>query len=120
MGKKHHFHKADNIQVTFEYLNEREQGLKKAGYPKPKWILFCEVMLQNGLELKLYEARQTVSKYITVIKDDKEFLVRFSNHAPGYVRERNGDCDFFVGRNHNSTTTTGQAILATKGFFGLW
>lgn len=116
---KANFTKAVNLVVDNTYLKKRENVLKDLGYHRAKWVFFCEVMLKLGMTVSLYEARQTVSKYITVKKDDKQFTVRFSNHAPGYRREQNGDCDFFVGRNNFSITTTGQAILATREYFNI-
>lgn len=66
----------------------------------------------------MYEVKKTVSKYITVHNSTtgRNFLVRFSNHAPNYKREKNGDCDFFVGRTHLGVTNTANALFATKTF----
>lgn len=113
--------KATNRLIDQDYLDGRIVGLEKAGYGKPKWIEFCEVMLHHGLSMTLYEARQTVSKYITVRSPEngRAFKVRFSNHRPNYRRETEGDCDFFVGRTHLGVTTTVQAIKATLEFFEL-
>lgn len=110
--------KATNCNISRELLNQRVAYSKKLGYGKQKWVEFCEVMLDNGLKCSLYEARQTVSKYITV-KDTagKTFKVRFSNHKPIKEREVSNDCDFFVGMTHLKTTTTQQAISATLSFF---
>ena len=83
-----------------------------------KWIYFCCTMMGHGFEVWLYEARRTYSKYITVVEKDKTFRVRFSDHAPIARREREGDCDFFVGRTNFVITTTEDAIDATLRFFG--
>lgn len=110
--------KADNLMITQEFLNARFQDAKSKGYPKAKWIEFCEYLLSlKCFEVFLYEARKTFSKYITVIQSDKEFKVRFSNHKPIAYRELNGDCDFFVGITNLSITTTKDAILAVNNFF---
>lgn len=110
--------KATNLPLTPEYLEDRANGMVKAGYEVPKWIVFCQVMLRDGYGVTLYEARQTVSKYVTVSKPGLgKFKVRFSNHQPIKQRELCGDCDFFVGIANLRTTTTGQAIAATREYF---
>lgn len=112
--------KATNLRVTAAYLAERTARLREKGYGKPKWIQFCEAMLARGLGVTLYEARKTVSKYVTVHTRGKPaFKVRFSNHRPNRIREDRGGCDFFVGVANNAVTTTEQAIAATLGHFGM-
>ena len=110
--------KATNDRVTHEMLHHRVEGLKLYGYPKPKWIEFCERLLPEGYTITLYEARRTHSKYINVSRGKApSFKVRFSNHAPILSREINGDCDFFVGRTNLSTTTTSDALAAVFRHF---
>lgn len=115
-----HRYKARNLKLTEAFLQERASFSLKAGYQKQKWVTFCEVFLQKGFNLWLYEARKTFSKYIT-IRHPKlqgvQYLVRFSNHPPIKYREKNGDCNFFVGKTHLATTTTDEAILAALLFF---
>lgn len=110
-------HKVSNILVNEQFLKSREPRKNKKNIQK--WIQFCRRMIQAGLTVHLYEARQTVSKYITVSHGDRSFKVRFSDHAPNYDRETAGDCDFFVGMTNLNTTTTGQAMQATLRHFGL-
>lgn len=120
MGK--HRKKATNKPLNFDYLRNRAEGLIAAGFPKSKWIYFCEEMLRLGFRLELYEARQTKSKYITVRREgdwSKSFKVRFSDHKPIYHREMAGDCDFFVGMTHTGRRNTHDAINATCNFFGV-
>ncbi len=109
--------KATNKPLTLSYLKSREDNTKAGGWPTPKWIEFSKVMMANGLTVILYEARQTVSKYVTVTDGTRQFKVRFSNHKPIQEREAKGDCDFFVGRTHFGVTTTSQAIAAVAKFF---
>jgi hypothetical protein len=106
--------KATNMRVTRQFLAQRTAKAERQGYPKYKWIEFCEAMLDLGYDLHLYEARTTFSKYITVSKNWKSFKVRFSNHRPAKERQENGDCDFFVGVSHGLVTTTAMAIEAVK------
>lgn len=116
MGKK--IKKATNLVVNQPYLKKRADILANAGYTKPKWIGFCETLLGDGYTLTLYEARETVSKYVTVsMSGYKPYKVRFSNHKPIYAREANGDCDFFVGVTNLSVKTTEHALLAVKAHF---
>lgn len=113
-------HKASDLKVTLDYLQKRTANLAERGYPKSKWIGFCEAMLAAGLKVSLYEARRTVSKYVTVRgpKGTQPFKVRFSNHRPIRAREAGGDCDFFVGVTNLAVTTTEQATAATLRHFG--
>lgn len=111
--------KATNRQVTQQFLDERANFVAALGHPKQKWVMFCEIMLKQGFKLSIYEARLTVSKYITVSNGKKSFKVRFSNHKPISFRQERGDCDFFVGHNHGITTTTNDAIKATIKFFAV-
>lgn len=108
--------KATHILVQENFLEARTPRRKR---DMPKWIEFCRRFMQAGFKVYLYEARKTVSKYITVKHDDKAFKVRFSDHAPNYDKEVEGDCDFFVGRTNLDTTNTAQAIRATFNHFGL-
>ena len=109
-------HKVSNILVTEQFLLSRMPRKKK---DTQKWVQFCLRMMKAGLTVHLYEARQTLSKYLTVSHGDQSFKVRFSDHAPNYNREAEGDCDFFVGVTNLDTTTTGQAMQATLRHFGL-
>ena len=109
-------HKVSNILVTEQFLLSRMPRKKK---DTQKWVQFCLRMMKAGLTVHLYEARQTLSKYLTVSHGDRSFKVRFSDHAPNYNREVEGDCEFFVGVTNLDTTTTGQAMQATLRHFGL-
>lgn len=110
--------KANYDKVTQRFLENRVMSALKMGYEKQKWIMFCEHILSTTkLEIYLYEARKTFSKYLSVTDGKRVFKVRFSNHKPNPVKEENKDCDFFVGRNHNSTATWIDAVNVTKLFF---
>lgn len=109
--------KADNILVTKEFLDKRASYSINKGYGKQKWIIFCEALLLEGYSIRLYEAKNTFSKYVTVIKDKKQFKVRFSNHKPIYQREIKKDCDFFVGVTHTGVRTTEDALIKIKNYF---
>lgn len=100
-------------------LERRKRKLENGGYPISKWILFCEEMHLRGLETWVSEAVTTRSKYVHVMKDDKMFKVRFSNHAPNRVVESKKDSDFYVGIANFGTTTTHDAIQAVEKFFGV-
>lgn len=124
MNRRAKFKKNKNVHrpkrtctVSIDLLKARSELCMKAGYPKQKWVIFCEVMLKQGYTLTLYEAKKTVSKYITVINGNHRFKVRFSNHKPNYISEKFADCDFFVGRTHLNITTTEMAIKAVEDFF---
>jgi len=93
-------------QISYKFLKTRINP----NYPKQKWITFCETLLSKGYSLFLYEAKETVSKYITVKKNGKSCKVRFSNHRPAFSKEMNKDCDFFVGVTNFGWSTTEQVL----------
>lgn len=105
--------KIKNKYLTKEILKEKTSEK----YGKAKWIIFAEELMTKGFDISLYEAKKTFSKYLTVEKDNKTFKVRFSNHKPNKERERNQDCDFFVGVTNYKVTTTKDAINAVLNFF---
>jgi hypothetical protein len=109
--------KATHKLMTYVELERRATACIAKGFQKQKWIIFCETLMDLGYKISLYEARQTVSKYVTVIGWDREFKVRFSNHKPIYAREAQGDCDFFVGVTNLGVTRMEDALNATKQFF---
>lgn len=111
--------KATNRRVNHDFLRARVEKIEALGYKKQRWVEFSEVMLSYGFVVELYEARKTLSKYLTVIHQGKRFKVRFSNHRPIRRREEAGDCDFFVGITNLRTTNTEQAIAATLEYFGV-
>lgn len=120
MKRKPPKNKATNLRMTEGYLAGRAEACVRKGFTKPKWISFCETMMKVGYAVELYEARQTVSKYVTVIDEADTgvaFKVRFSNHKPIESRELAGDCDFFVGHTNLGITTTREAISATWAHF---
>lgn len=100
--------------VSKSFLQRRAEMSMELGFSKQKWIVFCEYFMDKGFKISMYEARRTVSKYITIHFGEQEFKVRFSNHKPIYNREVKGDCDFFVGRTHTGVRTTDDAIRAVE------
>ena len=86
--------KANNINVNLNFLSSRAEMAMAKGYSKQKWIIFCEVLLAEGFVLRLYEARKTFSKYITVKRGKRgpDYKVRFSNHRPIKAREASQCC----------------------------
>jgi hypothetical protein len=115
--------KANNNVITKNLLQNREIACVSKGYHKQKWVVFCESLMSKGFTLKLYEARKTVSKYITVTHPgipSKSFKVRFSNHKPLKHKEQMNDCDFFVGISNTKVTNTEMALQETLKYFGLF
>ena len=107
--------KVKHKKVTPELLKSK---ISKE-YGKAKWIIFCEILLQEGYTLFLYEATKTFSKYITVCKKGKCFKVRFSNHKPAFEKENSNDSDFYVGVTNFGITTYEDALRAVKKYFNL-
>ena len=105
--------KATHWKISQKFLDYKTP--KKGEFKKPKWVEFCEHFINvPELTMKLYEARQTNSKYITIFFKDQTYKVRFSDHKPIKSREEQGDCDFFVGITHLGVRNTDMAILAVQ------
>jgi len=107
-------------ETSLPKLIVRETYILNKGFSTPKWIEFSRLMLMNEYRVWVYEAARTYSKYISVLNpyNGKKYRVRFSNHKSNEVRENENNCDFFVGRNHNSVSTTADAIGATRKALG--
>ena len=65
--------KATDLIVTKEFLDHREGRASASGFRRAKWIHFCHTMLDHGVHVVLYEARETFSKYITVWDRSRSF-----------------------------------------------
>lgn len=83
-------------------------------YGKPKWVEFCETLLNEGYKLFLYESKTTRSKYIYV---NGVYKVRFSNHKPTLRKQIECDSHFYVGVSHLGVTTTQDALMAVRKRF---
>lgn len=105
-------------KLTHEYLTLKIlQHKTSPKFGKAKWIEFAEELLHNGYKVSLYEAKTTVSKYLTVEKGNKKFKVRFSNHKPNRLKELKNDCDYFVGVTNFEVHTTKDALIAVRNYF---
>lgn len=102
-------------RIDMAYLTDRTRSLVSKGWPKSKWIVFCEAMIRCGYEVRFRGAANTKSKYITVCNGDWKFKVRFSDHPTA----QSDDCDLVVGKPYRMTDrrnpypTTEYAIIAT-------
>ena len=116
-----HSNKLTHARVDADELAYRKERAENGNYDVPKWVLFCETLMQENFILHLYEARETFSKYITITHADApniKYKVRFSNHPPRSDRERMKDCDFFVGKTHAGTYyNTTQALDSVRHYF---
>ena len=106
--------KAKNWKISQKFLNFRKP--KNPEFKIQKWITFSEKILEMGLDIYLYEAQKTASKYIAIHYKNKIYRVRFSDHKPIKQREEKMDCDFFVGVNNNSVKNTEDALIAVKAW----
>lgn len=86
-------------------------------YPTPKYLLFMRSAIEIGLQVKILEVK--VSKYVFVYSNRHGgklgvTKVRFSNHKPNYIREKEDDADFYVGVSNFQTSTTEQILEKIK------
>lgn len=111
--------KATHETITMDELRRREKWSWYLGFPTPRYVDFCRTAIRMGLKVTLYEARSTVSKYVTLTDDrGRSLKVRFSNHKPIHHRELAGDCDIFVGVTNLGVTTTLDAIKKVEAWIG--
>lgn len=96
--------------VTDKLIDNFKERYKNSRYSLPKWIRFCETMLNRGYKVSVYMAKTTFSKYVYVSDGKKTVKIRFSNHKPNYSNEMEKDSDFYVGVNNKVVTTTEQVI----------
>jgi len=113
--------KATDLLVTYRFLEDRAAYLTANDWPVSKWILFARDLLEAGYTVRLYEARNTVSKYLTISdtpSGQPPVKVRFSNHKPGQAREAEADSDFYVGQvNNGPYQTTADARVWVETHF---
>jgi hypothetical protein len=108
--KKKRYNKPDEMLISQSYLDQIKPGYTNKGYSIPKWITFCEVMLQNNWKVILHEAKSTHSKYIYASKNDKKVKVRFSDHLPNKNAQDINDSDYYVGVSHYGCIRTEELI----------
>lgn len=104
-------------EVTEEFLKKR---VGNGQYGVSIWIKFCRYFLERGFYVELYEAKETVSKYITVHGNfDITFKLRFSNHPPSRHRMVDSDVNYWFGRNPavSHFNHLQHAIEATMQYF---
>ena len=102
---------------TLCYIEKKRRWYEASEYSMPKWIQFCDQCMALGFELRIYDSRSSVSKYIWVSKQsapDKEYKVRFSNHKPSRCKEMVNDCDFYVGISHGKVCTMWDVLRELK------
>lgn len=106
--------------LTMDGLQEHARAAAARDHDPAKWVLFSTWWLYRGYEVRLYRAKRTVSKYVTVTDPARgvSFKVRFSDHKPILRRELDGDCDFFVGITNFDIHTTYDAVAAASEYFG--
>ena len=102
------------IPVTQSMLEH--ERTKPSKYQVPKWVGFCQAMLDLGFVVTLYRARTTCSKYVHVSNGSKGAKVRFGNHMPSKTKQLNKDSDFYVGVSHFGVCTTEVVIEQVKEY----
>lgn len=105
-------------QKTWDKYDRR----RNQKYPRSKWLEFAAVMLSyqsQGVSLKLYDARSTVSKYLYVSRNGKTIKIRFSNHLPAKGRVLANDSDYYVGVSQVGVIRTEQVIPKVLNALGL-
>ena len=105
------------IIVDRYYIKKLYDASKNGKFPVAKWIRFCKEFVDLGFSVSLYKSKISVSKYIYIKKFGRTKKVRFSNHKPNYWKEKNGDCDYFVGISNSQIITTEVVAKKIKKYF---
>lgn len=108
--------------VTREWLQKRINDRYQKTWGWPKWALFCQELMNEGYHVEIYESQSTVSKYIWVWHVEQPadpIKVRFSNHPPNEVKERHGDCDYYVGKGNYGYRTTQECLDQIRRHFNI-
>jgi hypothetical protein len=103
-----------NGGLTLEYLERLKPSYIAKNYPVPKWIQFSEELISDNWHVRLHRSKSTVSKYLYISKNNKNFKIRFSNHKPNKMKENNEDCDFYVGIGNRGVITTSEVLEILK------
>lgn len=103
--------KLQGKKVSLEYFKKIKPRYANKGFSTPKWIQFCEIMLERGWQVYVHEAVTTVSKYVFVVQGDRRYKIRFSNHIPNKRMQAAEDCDFYVGISHAENALTTEQVL---------
>jgi hypothetical protein len=100
--------RADRINT--KKLRSMKESYEDSNYSCPKYLLFIEAMLNNNFAVKLRKSKSTRSKYVYVKKNGKILKIRFSNHRPNFFRQKDEDCDYYVGVSHSKIISTESVI----------
>lgn len=99
------------VSITNKYLDYMVKCYAKKGWnTPPKWVKFCYTMLEHGWNIFLHRAKTTRSKYIYIIKDKRNYKIRFSDHKANFRQEIKNDSDYYVGVGNFGVITTEQLI----------
>jgi len=113
---RHYPYKLTRVDKGFICIEEEKAN---KNYPIPKWIKFCDTMLDLGFVVRLHKSNTTRSKYVYIEKDGKVTKIRFSNHKPARNQEEINDSDFYVGVSHKDCITTEKVIEKIKNLYSI-
>lgn len=116
---------ADYRLLTRDEILRRSIAIQNKGYPISKWLFCAWACIESGLDVVLYQAKETVSKYL-YLADPKQpdippFKLRFSDHSPSAGQVDMRDCDFYIGvvSSRSQAQTTEDAMQVIGRYFGL-
>jgi hypothetical protein len=97
-----------NIWINKEYLQNFYTDVK------PRWVKFCEKLLDENYIVFIYIYETTGTVYITVVKNNKMIKIRYSDHLPMLNRWLSGDVDYFVGPKFKGMLTDKEMLNILK------
>lgn len=109
--------RSKQVAIDQEYIDRRKSQAHPE-YPTPMWLRFIQICVNKGLRVDVYEAKTTVSKYITLRSHECPTIlkVRFSEHKP----TTDNDADIFVGLDPNGRRWSTKSAIRYVGITYGW
>ena len=101
-----------NIWLSKEYLKRFYEN-----NDKPNWVVFCEKLIDKGFEVFVYFPKKFTSIYITVVKNCKMQVVRFSDHITKQEKWLKTNINYYVGSSELGMFTEKEVLDAIDLYF---
>lgn len=100
-----------NIWLTKQYL-QRFYTVEK-----PKWVEFCELLMNNNFNIFLYLPKKTNSVYLSIVKNCKMLKIRCSDHAPNFKEWLKGEIDLCLGAKRKGMLSKSEVLDILNIYF---
>lgn len=101
-----------NVWINKQYLQDFYTNYK------PKWVKFCEKLLDANYVVFLSYISKNKSAYMTIVKNNKMVRLRYSDHQPKLGNYLYGKVDYYVGPEHRGMLNENEILNILKLVFG--